>query len=73
MKQLYVDRLEGKYLICEDDDHRYYAIEIGEAPQEAGPGDVLQITDEGELSVDREETQRRKALMAKKQRKAIED
>ena len=49
MKQLVIDRFEGKYAICEDSDQKYFAIELSELPKEAKPGCVLQITDEGEL------------------------
>lgn len=71
MKQLYVDRFEGKYVICEDADHRYYAIEVGEAPQGVRSGDVLTISDEGELAIDTDETARRRAAMSRKQRQAF--
>ena len=72
MKQLFVDRFEGKYVICEDADHRYFAIETGEAPQGIREGDVLAISDEGELSIDAEETKHRREEMARKQRRAFD-
>ena len=39
-------------------------ISLNELPQGAKPGDVLQISGAGELSVDQEETQRRRKKMA---------
>ena len=71
MKQLIIDRFEGKYAICEDKDQKYYAIEAQELPQGAKPGCVLQITDEGDLVLDEEETQRRRQRILDKQRKAF--
>ena len=33
MKQLVIDRLDGKYAICTDSDQKFYAIELPELPQ----------------------------------------
>ena len=41
-----------------------FAISLNELPQGEKPGDVLQISGAGELSVDQEETQRRRKKMA---------
>ena len=59
MKQLVIDRLDVKYAICTDSDQKFYAIELPEVPQGAKAGSVLRITDEGELQLDVEATQRR--------------
>ena len=71
MKQLIIDRFEGKYAICEDREQRYFAIETGELPEGAREGVVLAITDEGELAIDREATQARRKRIAAKQRRAF--
>lgn len=71
MKQLIIDRFEGKYAICEDEEQRYFAIETAELPEGAGEGVVLKITDEGELLLDQEETQARRERIAMKQRRAF--
>lgn len=71
MKQLIIDRFEGKYAICEDEEQRYFAIETAELPEGAGEGVVLKITDEGELLLDQEETQARRERIARKQRRAF--
>ena len=71
MKQLVIDRFEGKYAICEDSEQKYFAIELTELPKEVKPGCVLQITDEGELRLDEEETQRRRQRILDKQRRAF--
>lgn len=70
-KQLIIDRFEGKYAICEDAEQKYFAIETAELPPDVEEGSVLAISDEGELTVDAEETQRRRAKMAEKQRRAF--
>lgn len=71
MKQLTIDRFEGKFAICEDGEERYFAIETSELPAGAGEGDVLKITDEGELLLDEEETRVRRERVAAKQRRAF--
>ncbi|WP_322182570.1 DUF3006 domain-containing protein [Neglectibacter caecimuris] len=72
-KKLVIDRFEGKYAICEDGEQKYFAIESSELPAGAAAGAVLLISEEGELTLDLEETERRKKLMAEKQRKAFGD
>ena len=54
MKQLVIDRFEGKYAICTDKDQKFFAIELPELPAGAKAGSVLTITDEGELRLDEE-------------------
>lgn len=71
MKQLVIDRFEGKYAICEDADQKYFAIETSELPGGAKEGCVLVITEGGDLSLDQEETERRRRKMAEKQRRAF--
>ena len=60
MRKLIIDRFEGTYAICEDQEKKMFAISLNELPQGAKPGDVLQISGAGELSVDQEETQAQK-------------
>ncbi len=72
-KKLVIDRFEGKYAICEDGEQKYFAIESSELPAGAAAGAVLLISEEGELTLDLEETERRKKLMVEKQRKAFGD
>ena len=64
MRKLIIGRFEGTYAICEDQEKKMFAISLNELPQGAKPGDVLQISGAGELSVDQEETQRRRKKMA---------
>ena len=64
MRKLIIERFEGTYAICEDQEKKMFAISLNELPQGAKPGDVLQISGAGELSVDQEETQRRRKKMA---------
>ena len=65
MKQITIDRFDGIYAICEDKDKAFFAIETSELPQGAKAGDVLKITDDGALSIDVEETERRRAIQQK--------
>ncbi len=71
MKQLIIDRFEGKFAICEDAEEKYFAIETSELPDGAREGDVLRITDEGELLLDQEATNARREKITAKQRKAF--
>lgn len=71
MKKMTIDRFDGVYAICEDKDKNFFAIELGEMPQGAKAGDVLQITDEGTLEIDREETERRRRRIQEKQSKLL--
>ena len=71
MKPLIIARFEGKSALCEDAEQRYFAIEQGELPPGAAEGSVLEITDEGELLLNQEETQRRRERVAEKQRRAF--
>ena len=68
-KYLTIDRFEGKYAICEDAEQKYFAIETSELPAGAAEGSVLLISDDGILSLEAEETDRRRKEMAEKQRK----
>ena len=71
MKQITIDRFDGIYAICEDTDKAFFAIETSELPQGAKAGDVLKITDDGALSIDVEETERRRARILEKQKKLM--
>ncbi len=70
-RQLIVDRFEGMYAICEDGEQKYFAIETGELPEGAAEGSVLVVSEEGELLLDEEETSKRRAKIAEKQRRAF--
>ncbi|QAT49809.1 DUF3006 domain-containing protein [Caproiciproducens sp. NJN-50] len=61
MKTMTISRMEGIYAICEDENQKFYAIEISELPKGASAGDVLQVDDvEGTLTVDQEATMARR-------------
>ncbi len=67
MKYLSVDRIEGNYVICEDGEKKMFAIELSEVPKGVKEGDVLAISDDGELAIDVEETARRRSKIKKMQ------
>ena len=71
MRQLIVDRFEGIYVICEDSEKKFFAIDKSEAPVNVKEGDVLCIEDDGTLRIDTEETARRRAAAVRKQRGAF--
>lgn len=60
MRKLSIDRFEGQYALCEDNEGKMFAIEINELPEGARPSDILIISDDGVLSVDKEGTANQK-------------
>lgn len=54
-----IDRFEGNYAVCEQEDGEMMNIERGKIPSEAREGDVLQINGD-DIVIDKEETMRRK-------------
>ena len=60
MRILAIDRFEGTFAICEDDERKAFAIERAELPSEAKEGDIIKISDDAVITIDKEETQRRR-------------
>lgn len=71
MRELIIDRYEGKFAVCEDKDLKYYAIELSELPKTAKTGDVLKIDDNGIITIDEEETKARKERIGNKHKRAF--
>lgn len=71
--RLVIDRFEGKYAICEDEEQRYFAIVTPDLPDGAGEGSVLTVSETGEITLDQEETRRRRELLAEKQRRLFDN
>lgn len=67
MRILVVDRFEGNYVICEDDDRKLFAIGQEEMPANVKEGDAVIINDEGEIAIDAQETARRRQKTKKLQ------
>lgn len=57
MKRLLIDRFDGKFAICQDKEGQSFAIELSELPKEAKQGSVLDISDQGELSISTEKSE----------------
>ncbi len=64
---LSIDRFDGVYAICEGDDEKLYAVEKSELQKGAKPGDVLRTSSDGSLTLDKDETKRRKERIKKLQ------
>lgn len=73
MRQLIIDRFEGKFAICEDGEQKYFAIDIAELPKEAKAGAVLEIDREGNLRLNEAETQARRQRILEKKKRAFQD
>lgn len=66
MRTLSVERYEGQYTVCEDSERHHFAIETTEMPKEAVPGTVIKIDDGGIITVDEEETKKKRERIASK-------
>ncbi len=66
MKKLVIDRVEGQYTVCEDKDKKFFAILTSEMPKDCTTGTALIIDDNGEIKIDKEETQRLKEKMLRR-------
>ncbi len=58
---LAVDRIEGGFAVCYDDNEQRYDLPLCDVdlPEQIGEGDVLQLTEDGRLLPDPEEKRRR--------------
>lgn len=62
MKKVVIDRFEGNYAVCEDEDRNILEINRKEIPKTAKDGDVL-IINQGVIEIDGQETlDRRKSI-----------
>ncbi len=68
MMSLCIDRFEGEYAICEDENRRTFRIPRTLLSPQSREGDVLLQTKEG-YQVDREQTKCRREQAAKLQRR----
>lgn len=69
MKKLIIDRFESNFAICEDDNENFFGIDISEIPENAKEGDVLSIDNDGVITIDIAETQKRRDRIASKMNK----
>lgn len=69
MKTLIIERFENNFAICEDKDKCFFGIELSELPKDAKAGDVLDIDDNGNIKINKEETQYRKVKIKAKMNK----
>lgn len=69
---LSIDRFDGDYAICQDDNEKLYEIKMSELPENAKPGDVLKLSPDSTLSFDVAETLNRKKRIKKLQDKLFD-
>lgn len=72
MRVLIIDRFEGPYAVCEDKEEKFFAIEHKELPEGAKAGTVLNISDDGVITVDENETERRRQRILQKQKSILD-
>lgn len=56
MRKLTVDRFDGIYAICEDEERKMFAIPTAELPATVREGDKLEIDNEGVITINTEAT-----------------
>lgn len=56
MRKLTIDRIDGIYAICEDNERKMFAIPTAELPANVHEGDKLEIDDDGIITINSEET-----------------
>ena len=69
---LSIDRFDGDYAICQDDNEKLYEIKMSELPENAKLGDILKISPDGTLAFDMAETLNRKIRIKKLQDKLFD-
>jgi hypothetical protein len=65
MKKLIIDRFEGQYAVCEQEDRKMVDIEKKLLPDEAAEGSCIIIRDDGKILLDKNETGKRKDRISK--------
>ena len=64
MKELAVDRFEGIYCICEDNERNIFALPLADVPSGVMSGDILKIDEQsGTITIDKVATDRRRSKM----------
>lgn len=71
MKKVTVDRFEGDFAVCEDENFSRVLIEKQKLPQGVTAGCVLSVFDDGKISINAEEAEIRRRRIAEKQRKVF--
>ena len=66
MQMVYIiDRFEGEYAICEDEDRNMVSVKRHDLPDDAREGDVI-VYDGENFTIDRDEASRRKERIKRK-------
>lgn len=55
-----IDRFEGDYAICEKEDQTMIDLERKKIPKNTKSGDALRVNEDGSISLDEKETDKRK-------------
>lgn len=69
---LSIERFDGDYAICQDDNEKLHEIKISKLPKKTKPGDVLKVSSDGKLVLDMTETLSRKKRIRKLQDRLFE-
>ena len=56
MKYFSIDRFEGNFAICVDEDEKIKKIEIKKLPKNIKEGDIVKVLKDGTFKIDKEKT-----------------
>lgn len=73
MKQWIIDRFEGNCAVCKGDREETTLIERAGLPKDAKVGSVLRIAESGSVSLDLDETKRRRKRILEKLHRLLEE
>jgi len=54
MRKMKVVKIEGQFIFCEGDEKRMFALPVDEVASCVKAGDIIEITDEGEVLINPE-------------------
>jgi len=73
MKYYSVDRFEGQYMICQDDNKKMFAFPLSELAVKPKEGEVISVDGEGVIAIDRKKTEELRGKVRKLQNSVWED
>jgi hypothetical protein len=65
-----IDRIEGNFAVCEDENGKFTDIEVSTLPEGVGEGDIIAI-ENGEAVFLKEETEERRRKIQQKRREIL--
>lgn len=67
MKYISIDRFEGEFAICLDEEEKKFKIKIKDLPKKVKEGDILKVLDGFKFKIDRKKTKEKREEIFKLQ------